>query len=365
MTTVTDFTDAGIKAALGEATKPGGDYVVDMPAGIYDIQSSIFMLSNVTLRGVGRKTVLKAPSNVHVLRVDGVNNFHLCDFTIEGDGSVGQPGAHGIRFGSCSDGVVERIKIFGMGGYGIGSQAGTMTDVAFRDIDIEQTGSDAIDFKNVDDMSQNVVFERVAVRKFGQDNTSGKAGFDLRGSGFRLTDCTAEQITHGMTGFRCRQGEKESVNGLGAIYTQFDNCRAVSDGASPDAGANGWVINMRLVQLSNCQTLNCNIGFRLLQNYISASNCVAIDSYRRGWDIDGSVNSLNGCHSIHDVGNEDIDFHYLVNGDDNMMTGCRIYGSGTNTGIKLVGDGNTYQGAIDNVAVATNDQGTDNTVTTV
>ena len=132
-----DATDAKAHfQSIMDALSTFGGGELRIPRGTYRVSGSLFVPSNVTLRGEGRQTVLKATFSAGGLIYnkgwnDSVGNTDtsVIDLTVDGNGTANQ----GITFAGVKRGTIHNVRVKGCSGYGIwiwasgeDSVAGTM-----------------------------------------------------------------------------------------------------------------------------------------------------------------------------------------------------------------------------------------------
>lgn len=126
----TDF--PSIQAALDEAGRKGGGEVF-VPAGIYEIERTLKIPSNVTLRGAGAATVLKAkasigensyPNNRVISNADverGNTGIVIKDLVVDGGllGEYHKTGIYGISLNNCDNSRIDGVIVRRCSGEGI------------------------------------------------------------------------------------------------------------------------------------------------------------------------------------------------------------------------------------------------------
>lgn len=121
-----------IQVALDEAGKRGGGEVF-IPAGVYEIERTLKVPSNVTLRGEGAATVLRAkasigenqyPNNRVISNADvesGNINIVIKDLVVDGGllGEYHKTGIYGISLSNCDNSRIEGVIVRRCSGEGI------------------------------------------------------------------------------------------------------------------------------------------------------------------------------------------------------------------------------------------------------
>lgn len=168
-------------------------------SGITTQRATVFLDAGITLRGENRNTsrltvIAPAPPAPHML-VGLVDYGHggVFDLELVGPGAA-VSNTHGILtcvsgpdYHAIHDLRIERVIIREVGSYGIGHQYCGMVGALVRDVIINDTGSDAIDWKVRSERGQetedeSVVFENIEVRRFGlREGAGSPSGLGIRG----------------------------------------------------------------------------------------------------------------------------------------------------------------------------------------
>lgn len=219
-----------IQAAVDAAATAGGGMVY-FPAGTYLVSEgpvaglAVVVAANNTHLvgdGVGATIIRLADSqnkSVVDFRGSAVSLLRNCSLRgVEVDGNrANQTAGHGVRLSWLADFTIEDFYIHDACHYGIGAQAGEISNVKICRGLIENTGGDGIDFKNIEDINRANFVSDVTVRNFGLDTAGSptQAGIDCRGP-IHLSNIAVDAAPADGTGVRFRQGELLDPNGFGA-----------------------------------------------------------------------------------------------------------------------------------------------------
>lgn len=257
----------GLKKLLDEAERRGKG-VVSLPPGRFLIATesesgAIRLPANVRLEGAGMdKTTIIAADGAKGSVINAPYGFvQIADLTVDGNATNRAPGIKDLGANIRLEGdncVLERVRSANAGGYGIAvGQRRFARNIAIRDVEIVNAGSDGIDMKNRLHQTENILIERLAVRGFGRlvslfskeqirdgGGREHKAGIDLRGSHCVVREVTIEGVREGCDGLRFRFGDSSTNNGPGAHggIAQHITVRGVSGektGSGINVGANG------------------------------------------------------------------------------------------------------------------------------
>lgn len=334
-----------INAAITAANAAGGATVL-VPAGIYNVASTVMMKSNVRLVGAGKYATLirQVTSGFGVIEATGVTNIEIADLGVEG--TNGSAGTHGIRSSDLAFARFHNLRIFKTDHYGIGLQCAAgkaIRDVEISSCDIEDTGGDGVDIKNKGNANSHIRILGCTVRRFGR-RTDGQAGLDLRGVGCVVSDCIVSEFGDNgrpSDGIRMRFGETTDVHGLGAHHAQISDCQTIASGPGTTIG---FHIGGTGAQLSNCQARNGAMGFLVIAPYVQLSNCQAVDASGTGFFVQtGATPNISadritviGCSSLHETITAAAN-HFRVGANEGVYQSCLVKGSGAGRGVLFVG----------------------------
>jgi hypothetical protein len=315
-----------IQAAITAAAAAGGG-VVHFQAKTYAVSGGTFYalsiadMSNVTLFGAGRElTKIRSAngSNVAPISLARANNITIRGITLDGNSDAqSQTGIHGIR---CED--VDRLLLDDFGvintmGYGIGLQDGTNTKIRIQNFYIANTRLDGTDFKNKDDLNDQIILENGVVENFGwaQD---GSAGLDLRGAA-TINNVHIKMAYTGI-GIRLRVDDIGN-NGSGGKYTTISN--VYIDGREI-ALTDGIIIDNEYCQVTNVTMKNVmKTGLWLTAN---ANNCgmsnVTIKTTAASGQFVECSGNRNKFSNVSVIGNNNLGDAYRINGSENLFVNC-------------------------------------------
>jgi len=184
-----NVTGANLQTAIDSLGGAGG--TVYLPAGNITITTDITMSSKITLQGAGKDaTTLKlgaASSTVYVIECDGINNFTICDLSINGnDGSITE-NYWAIGLFSCRYFNLHNIHVYnmyraGIGfsilGVGTGCYWGHVYNIDIDDIDDSPTTQQSIAGAYV----KYTTFENIHIKGDGVNATTYYTwGMDMSG----------------------------------------------------------------------------------------------------------------------------------------------------------------------------------------
>jgi polygalacturonase len=101
---------AAIQNAIDTAYAAGGGDVF-VPAGTYLISGSLYLKSNVRLRGVGSGSIIKATDSANMVSIEQATNAEVRDLKLDGNVHSGS----GVRMVGSSHCIVDNVVITGIG----------------------------------------------------------------------------------------------------------------------------------------------------------------------------------------------------------------------------------------------------------
>jgi hypothetical protein len=194
-----------------------------LTSGIFKRTAQLNLRSYTKIVGQGpTNTILFAiGDDFSVLDGKNVDTVQLRDFQINGDHNGV---SHCVRFDGSDDIRIDNLNVRNCGHYGFGFQGDQVhQDLYMSNTYIVHTGGDGIDFKNRACGNRNLVFNRVRIDYFGE-NQDDQAGLDVRGADTVINDLW---ITH--------QSESDSY---GLRFRQTDSTNGCAGGGS----VNGLVV---------------------------------------------------------------------------------------------------------------------------
>lgn len=187
-----------------------------LPVGV--TYSSYALLANnisVSVRGFGKDKstfFLMDGSNNNAAHVINGGYLSITDMTID-QNYENQTAGHGIRSGGCERLHVFNTRVQNVLNYGIGFQGGTSKDVRINNVDIINTGNDAIDIKDYNLNNECIYIDNLYVSGHSRDDEDDCA-IDARG------EINANNISINATtdciGVRFRQGGDQGRSGFGS-----------------------------------------------------------------------------------------------------------------------------------------------------
>lgn len=335
---------SAIEAAITFANGLGGA-TVELAAGEFHVTENgsttvaIQMKSDVHLKGAGKyATTIKladSQNDCHVINMDGdsgtpMTGVVISDLAIDGNRGNNTGSGHCIRGEWLSNVLIRDVHCHDPRYYGIGLQGGTLKNIKIERCHMEDTGSEGIDIKNLEDDNENIEVLFCRIEGHGQDTgNSGQAGIDTRGPckiiGNTVLDGGAAT---GLYGIRMREGELLDASGLGAHYSicsdnyvdlgalagatgfAFNATRCVGNGNIAKRGAIGFLVNQADVLLSDCLAQGCSgDGFNLNVSGLTTdgdasnvSNCKALSCGGDGFQVEGDNALIMGCSARGNTG---------------------------------------------------------------
>lgn len=345
--------DAAQAAGGGIVFFPAGKYLLDSPHASVTGICLYIDGDNVFLEGLGR--------GISIIKLgDGVNaaltNFNLVTGggvkKLELDGNrANNSGGHAIRSSdSLTDVVFQDLFIHDTGGYGVGLQYGTFTNVLLDNILVEDTSSDGIDIKNKNDNSTGNKMSNITVRRAGLNTAlNTQACIDIRGEWHLVNIDCSEFVNDGITGrcstgIRFRAGELGEESGLGSHYSTLVNFRIKPLSATDTIGVDFGAYDC---QASNGSVHSCGIGYQFdnvenLAGQLFARECNDGFVFNEGADY--NVVSASRSRDSTDSGFKVYaDFTLLsdVDAQGNAVRGVNIRSSANHTAISGISTGNT------------------------
>lgn len=339
-----------LQAAIDYVGDNGGG-VVFVPAGTWQVSKNpshsyaINVRTGVTLRGEGYSTVIQlAPSeDATVLNLLGVSKVRIADLVVDGNRAEQTVGAaaHGIRLESVSDSAIQGVKVMNANSYGIGMQAGTMTNILLDDLDVQNTGSDGIDIKNHNDDNSGIFIRNIRGEGWAIDG-SGDVLLDIRGPAHLAHIHGKNPGSDEASGIRFRDGELLSTNGLGG-----HNSTLVDFTLEMGTADDGVRIEARNVDVIGGKVFGGLRGLYVLESGSRVTNVsvngtsgdgVVVAAVGGGLDADGAV--LVNVRSEGNAGDGfqiDADGVQLIGPVAMGNTGTGIVISSTADGTKIVG----------------------------
>lgn len=243
--------DDAIEAAKPDpATKPFGG-VVYLPPGVYSIEDTILVRSDVILIGAGVGiTTIKAnfASDDNMISLNAgvastpVERAAVAEMTIDGGWTADpDPRGHGCGGGyRLVDCHFWNLWIKNVGGYGFGGTEDSLQRCSWHRIKITDVGGDGIDLKNEGSITDGTdvagnygnVFDTIWVERHGQSHEEllppgggySEAGLDIRGQAL-LSNIVVRGFgaEAGETGIRFRPGNETTGNGIGGEKSALTN----------------------------------------------------------------------------------------------------------------------------------------------
>jgi len=259
-------------AALVELFENAGDSSVYLE-GFYLISSTLMLPGGLTMIGRGRTScgfIVADSTNSHCLWIDSADSVTLKSFSINGNRAANSAG-HGVRVSEATNVTIEDLYIHDSGGYGIGMQAGTLRQIKVTSCLIEDTGSDGIDIKNLDDQNRDIEISGNTIRRPGRNITlSGQTCIDVRGPCRIIGNwCDSFGDVASTDGIRARNGEASDITGIGGQDSFIAFNHVIGGSQSTCTGIN--VVAYRVQVISN-NIKNVNIGIQVYQQECQISH---------------------------------------------------------------------------------------------
>ena len=129
---------------------------------------------------ISRPTIkLIGGGNSNVLQTQQNGALYLENIIVD-QNRENQTAGHGIRSGGCSAMRLKNTRIQNCVNYGIGFQAGSSRGVYFEDLEIDTTGRDGVDIKDLATSNEVIRIRGLTVSNYGIDFVN-QAALDVRG----------------------------------------------------------------------------------------------------------------------------------------------------------------------------------------
>lgn len=200
--------------------------VVSIPPGTYHFQKpakrnhqGLVLKSNVCLIGEDRdRTTVISMTSMHTIGMHQIDNASVENLIID-NVSSNSIGTHAIRLSDASNILLQDLSIRNANYYGIGFQgSGGFRNITVNDVEISNTGADAIDFKNKGDLNSDILLSNIEIADFGMA-VNGQAGIDVRGK-VTMKNIDISGVKAGQSGIRFRF-DGDGVNGSGGINSSL------------------------------------------------------------------------------------------------------------------------------------------------
>ena len=356
--------------AVAEAKSRGGGTIV--------FNNGLFIADRLNARAGAIEKLLVDADNIHLelgdettiqnaaglagvlINFEKVAGGQLVNVGLHGGRIDGQRGSiangHTVRLWDVLRAEVEGVYIYDSPGYGVGLQidaAGqSFQDIHLHDLLIERCNWDCIDIKNWAALNKAILVSDCILRHPGEDTAQANAAaLDWRGL-VEIANITVElksDATQDRTGYQGQWDQAGGTPGNGAHRSKLTNCHVIADAV---ANTQGFDIQARDVQLSNCGAQGCGKGARIRNRAIihglaceagtdgilfedlSGSLPGAEDSIASGLVAEGNSGiaiDLNDeriqLESFVSVGNTGTGLR--INKDDCIITAGRVTGNGT------------------------------------
>jgi len=389
---VTDDT-AAIQAALNSVVATGGEVV--FPSGVY-LSNPIQIKGNgVTVRGLGKATLLYKSGNINDFVVVGdsgtaYKNVTISDLYIDGN-SIGSPSMGvddaAMLVANYTDATVRNITFDDVKSKGlaiVGSTEVNVSNIACRDIGLQAIIVDGSSgalptTKNVNLSNITVKggsHSGVAINDGCVQVTLSNAVIDIGSPTFdaisirhaqdiAVSNCIVRNARSGVKVFMLNEGDQQTEK------VSISNCHAYGN-----ADSGFQILGGKQVSLSNCTSDNNNFGYQCasitigattyLPENISFSACMAIDSgtQSKGFTVANTTGlTLLGCNA---TGNStsDFDVPFTTNTDVIMtQSGSHIIEAGKGIDFSANDSGNVLNHYKEGTYTATVTPSTSGTVT--
>ncbi len=303
---------ANLQSALNSANRvvlPTGTCLVTNAGG----GAALIINDNQELVGEGNGTIIKLADNQNatILAITNHSNIGIYNLVLDGNRANQTAAAHGIRGVGNTNIRVENVNIVETSGYGIGFQAGTAKDIRIDNVIIKNTGSDGIDFKNLNSDNSGIFISNVTVENPGRSiETETQAGIDIRGIA-HLSNINVTGLDTDQHGIRFRESSVET--GQGGHYSSLTNFYVQGTGTSSygvyvpadrvtvsNGTVNGTFIGIYVYgahnSVDNVKTHGSGTGFLLETNanYVTLSACEAKAGLGKGFVIKSDYSIMNG-----------------------------------------------------------------------
>jgi hypothetical protein len=269
---IADFLMGGSGSKILNVT--GGRYLLQEAAafgyGIY-VESA----DNISIIGDSRETcIFKVDdgADIGLLAIERCNNVHIKGISFDGNRDNNSSSEHGLRFGGeCRNVTVDQFKILKALNYALGAQTTSEGDDAFIDFLvsnflIEDSGNDCIDFKDPNELNDNIRILNGIARNANRNNiSSARAVVDIRGKRTQVANLRLELTDRpNMSLLRLRAGGSDlsaystirQVTAIGSV----DATGARHTGGTPVIGID--------MESSNClasgnEVIDCDWGYSM------------------------------------------------------------------------------------------------------
>ncbi len=338
--------------------------------GVGTYLSGQLVLSDKKLRlyGLGQDQSiykLKPSTSVNCFQTTGPNaaaELYLRDITINQNGAT-QSAGHGIRSANCAVIDLENVRITDCSFYGIGLQAGTSNGCNWRNITIDNCGSDCIDIKDYNNNNGPIRINGLTAKNYGFDSATSPA-VDARGE----VICTNFDIelSGSNHGIRFRAGGPQGRAGFGSytngsmkgkggdILNSSIGVRFASEQAKALA-ANISITNVGIAISQSSTSLGGTVS-GIVANEIFGTHCILIAGEKfnmlnceientsassRVFDVEATAKDalISGCRLIDNSGNPSsarIQAAQNTVIKNNIIYGGTIGDSGTNSVIDVI-----------------------------
>lgn len=290
---------AFLSATGGIISIPAGDFNVNNESGSpasWDSRYAIYLnVDNIVIRGAGKGLTnisLNDDQDCHIFKVGtrtggavAVHNCYIGGVTIDGN-RAGQTvpddtdyhnGAIDVA-NDCTGIELENMHLHDIMYYGIGMQRQGFHNCHIRNILIEDTGGDGIDWK--DDLQTNTgnTCENITVRRHGliAGLSTPQAGVDLRGGvAAKNIQSTDYGAASGLVGIRTQQGTA-GVGTPSAIPAQNTTIEGFVCKAATATGTSGLRSIIPYGKYSNGEASGCEYGIDLSYQDAVLANITSI-----------------------------------------------------------------------------------------
>lgn len=277
-------------------------------SAVQDVSVALALPAGVTLAGDSRggSVIQRIGGGISaIVALENYGNAAVRDVAVVGPGGDGNT-MHGIATYITHSGdhvidgmTIERVQVRNVGSYGIGQQYCGQRRCIVRDIEVENTGSDGIDWKIRGPLGQQTVtdtvsFENIRIKTFGvRLPGSSSTGFGLRGQA-RVRGISIYDIGPGQVGLQVAPGVNVPERGdmrKTAFYTEVDGvyCEGRDPrAADPAIGVQVYATDRCIV--SNVVAKHCIIGDNVAGTSPPAAlhgpvwkNCLVIPPHNAQW----------------------------------------------------------------------------------
>jgi hypothetical protein len=317
---------AAIDAGIAYLISAGGGTLY-FPAGEYAISTDtvngikIENAAGITLCGAGQlATTIKnlAANPGHTISIFNSNNICIEDLTVDGNRLNQVSSGHGIRGENVDKLTIQNVTVQQTYSYGIGLQDGDFKNVRIHNVNIEYTGADGIDCKNIDSGpgtgNENLFISNISVKQWGlRNDLNVQAAIDLRGAWELSNVFVREPGATDCHGIRFRFGEPgDLANGLGGHRSKLSNFY-IDLGTTTTAGV-GLSVNAPFITVTNGYIKGGADSIQVISGGTTVTKDVCIS------------NVFIDTHADEGI---------IINGDDVLISNCVI--TGGNEGVRTVG----------------------------